>query len=950
MPKEAKIDILKNCLKSASTNSSQFKDLWESYPMKKSHISELVALACEKNRKEELIFLLSDYSMHSSLKDVSTSNNYKTLFPIVHAFYYGQLTCVDYLMEHQSLLVQKFTHENLRRYTQDGLSSHQRQGALFPALANTLSYRTKETNFRSLIQRLDTIRVQNIREVDPVQAVLPVLLEENISPAQPTAPNSTRPASPALPPERTLLTPSNENTSHVMQRGPLVNSEPAAEEKTQNPCLYFKDLMSLLNRDELDALNTSLTAITKKTAILLREKNDVMQLAHSFLSTWKLGQWVIKDNGRIQNIHPNRDAVLQNKSSANFLKLELIERLFFCVDNELFGQLSEGDHLHPLLLESWYVEQVNEQGNHFPHDPSDDSDSEDERDNCSPKRRKQHQDMAALHSISFWERTQKKTLLAKEKSISKLESSLKRQLKERARLQSPDPGKPLFIPAFRGNNYLEDRWTLSRKRRHYYLDEVEKPHYSEAAMMAAGNFYQEEALHSSEKRLRMDETAESIQKSHHDQSNTGPCIALTRKPGQELFAFNSFGDYLQHHYSNGISDHLKQLVGMLQAKDRMLSQSFPNAYNYAISTSDRPYHSLRYALGLKDYYHHPFTPRYNQDGSIQNVHAGKFYIFLFTLQEMQDPYFVNRVNSMLQNGQCPVLRDISSEVETTLFGKVDGKHVVYQFQLRFPSFNKDYKAIYQVKYGMDKALYTQFQSLLTSIPFKYTSEAESSRDEVIELLKEWLCAYYEVMALDMARQLAKRKGGDLMYYNEQNQLSSMPPQRPLVNGKEHLSARRKMHVLEETRRYIAKKLKPESLSVTAVAFMKIDLKAEVQKLLLLPSVLLEIAKKVGAKLQLTASEEEWYNSACTKPGVRRDDVLDELYSSIVKEILQSNLDTFRSAPAASRRSGLCSWQAPTAKEFKDKISLVSAACNSGFFAVAKPHQRLSSFDLGLKPV
>ncbi|MBA2648148.1 MAG: hypothetical protein H0U75_00885 [Legionella sp.] len=932
MTKEASstIESLKSYLKSKNTDIAIFINHWEDYPQKKRYISEIVALACEQNRVKELIFLLADKSLHNFLKEVPTSNKKKNLFPIMHAFYYGQTLCVNYLIENQTILVKYVTLERLVTHTKEGLADYQKHSSLFK-LVSAAGYNTKVACFRDILKQL---------EHKTLEAIIPIMSNQS-------------PLLLASAEEKLLEPPTfkeEESSSIDEQASPFISSPGNLgheELKTEElppvqrpPNISFTTLLSAINGGEKQTFNRDLALADKK--VILEEENALAYLASAFLATWKLGKWVIKDKGRIHSIHMNRDAVLQGKSLTNFDKFEMIEQLFNYIDEKLFTQLSKGcDHLNPSEVKTWYVKKINQQGTHFSFDPSDDSDSDDEAKNCSVGKKRHYEEMATLHNDTFWKKTQRE-VLSKQKKIPssqgtytlKLKESLKKKLKERAELPVANLDKPVFIPAFRGNNYLEDRWSNAQKRQHYHLDEVGQPHYSESAMMAAGNFYQEEKFFSPEKRLKMDETALSIQNSHYQLNQTGPCLALTKKPGQELFVFNSFGDYLQHHYSNGISDHLKQLVGMLKVKDKWLSQSFANAYNYAISASDRPYHSLRYALGLKEYYHHPFTPRYNRDGSIKNVHAGKLYIFLFTKEDMLDPQLVNRVNSMLQNGKCPVLRDISSEVETTLFGKVDPKHVVYQFQLRFPSFNKAYKSIYLTKYGMDKQLYALFQSLFNSCTFKYTSEDKSKYDEVVDLLKEWLCAYYEVMALKMARTIAIKKGGDLMYFNENNQLSCKPPQRPLVNGLENLPARRKMHVLEETRRYIAGKLMPstETMDDSSIKFIETDLKAEVQKLLLSSDELLKIAKGVDYyKLQLTLVEAEEVNQRCLKEKIRQDQVLDDLYTRVVRQILSSNLESFDTGEAkTSQPQRLFSWAAPNSEKFQDAESMSRYYNNNGF--------------------
>jgi len=87
-----------------------------------------------------------------------------------------------------------------------------------------------------------------------------------------------------------------------------------------------------------------------------------------------------------------------------------------------------------------------------------------------------------------------------------------------------------------------------------------------------------------------------------------PVCAILFKPVKEKYLFNSIGDWFQHEYSNGIADHLLKLKEKITQKGvPEYLKPFPNAFNYAVSTSERPYHSLKYAA-LKDYYINNLKP------------------------------------------------------------------------------------------------------------------------------------------------------------------------------------------------------------------------------------------------------------------------------------------------------------------------------------------------------
>lgn len=867
MPPRSIIDQIKANLKSSKPNDVEFEKLWEQYDEqhKKQYISTCIMLACEKGRVNELLILLSNHIVNQSIKALQMGPHIRPA--LASAFYYAQQPCIDALSKKHPKLLETLTLTERLESTEQGLNEYEQKTLSF--YRESEGFKIKRRDYEKLLQTLHVISHEM-----PVDEAMPV----------------------AIP----------------------------------SPTINFTELLEHFNRERLTEAEQNIATLERRDADLITEMHAINQLASAFLATWKLDQFVIKNNGKVKDIYPSRDLVLDHKPSAKREKLHLFERLFQFINPDLFLNLSENEHLDPIKLQQWYFEQVNKEKRHFVHDPSDDSDSADERGELSATKRQRYAEMKAQHTDAFWKTTRKEKLLANDKkNVTQRKSSFINKKKSRAKIPdlSPDCSKQRFVATFRGNNYLEDRWSPDLKREHYHLEEVGRTHYSEAAMMAAGNFYKDPNFFKNATPSTMEEAAQHIQRAHREVAAIGPCLGLTRNPnGKDVFLFNSFGDYLQHHYSNGIHDHLTQLVGMLKMNDSWLSQMHPNAYNYAISTGDRPDHSLRYALGLKPYYQHPFVPRYNQDGSIQQVHAGKLYIFLFELEKMQDPLFVNRVNYMLQNGTCPVMRDTSNEVETTFFGKIDSEHLIYEFQLRFPNFKKDYKCIYKEKYGMDKDLYDEFKSLLISAPFEYTPDGRSEkRDAVVDLLKEWLCAYYEVMAVKIAEEYAIKKGGVLTYYNQKNEPSSEPTQRPLNKGNKHIEDRRKLHVLEETRRYIATSWKDKRIASDSIELIDMNLEEKVKELLQSREKLSAIAKKISwTQLGLTEAEEFSIDEQCKKPDAKRDDLLNTFYSDLVKRILTENLPSFASrAMPSSQGFGIFSWRPPETAKFKNSTLLAN---------------------------
>lgn len=616
------------------------------------------------------------------------------------------------------------------------------------------------------------------------------------------------------------------------------------DEQPKEVCLFVdgEQLLVLFRANEFIQLTEILQKIHEKQAQLIDVENYLPLLAQLMLEESLQGVWTIKDRNRIQEIYLDRDATLNSGYLRQEQKLELAQAFFRLINPELYQQLARDEYLDRQALTIWYQKHCEAAGRFFSYDPSDDSDSDDENQfkTGGAARYVQFRRIKKLHTPEFWCATRRShtggrgSLHQKAKEIAcqetidvgSLSDVLKRKLKARAALPNVPAAadaKP-YVAFYRGINYLPDRWDKRKKRRHFYTDETHKPQYCEAALMAVGDLYQDPDFKVDIKASELESASAEILSSAQTFAQTGPCIAYTVKPRSRPYIFNSFSDYLQHCYSNGISQHLITLANCLQQRNEWLVSKFKNAYNYAISTGDRPYHALRYALGLKDYYEHAVEPAYDQNGSIENFHAGKLYIFLFTKEEFLKQPHVHRVTQMILEGKCPIDYNISSEVETAFIGKIDGDQVVAQFALRFPSFDGPYKEVFEIKYGLDKTTYDLFKELITE-----TAIGSQERKSVINLLKEWLCAYYEVLAIKFAQKLTQEKKGRLVYLDAQGEESQEPPLRPFTSH--HIDTQNQAHVLQNTRWLIGEKIAEEvGLKVDDVYFPDLDLCKRVAEL------------------------------------------------------------------------------------------------------------------------
>lgn len=552
-----------------------------------------------------------------------------------------------------------------------------------------------------------------------------------------------------------------------------------------------------------------------------QDADTLLKLVDLYLNESILGRLFIKDRNVVVAEYPNRDALLapENTHSKEYWqqhakKVDLILAL-------IHAYYPASTNCNRATLNRFYEDNVNKNGRYFSADYSDDSDSDDEsvlkgKKVGDPARSKHFSEIQTFHNVEFWKKTKRITprntprtqinagLTGKlsgivNASVAALAPAMKTITGhiERAKIPgilSMTNATRLFVAKFRGLNYMRDRWDLIAKRYHYKMNEVNQPQFSETVLKTLPfDFYTE--LNSTndytqkEYSSRLLLEAENLRQNYRQLKTRGPFLAKTVKPSKRYYVFNTPNDYFQHGFSNGINQHL------LEVRDNReldIFAIFPNAYNYAIATSDRPYHSLKYSTGLKEYYQDNFEVRYNQDGSIINSHAGKIYIILQEANQFVSEDSCNRLLPLNHSGKVPLDPLITPELESSYIGYIPGELVVYQTVIKFPSFNKPYKKIFEIKYGMDLELYTQFQRLI-----KGTAVGSEERAAVIELLKEWLCAYHEVLLLEIAQRAAQQRGGSLIYVDYQNNVANEPDMGPFTRG--HIDSQNRTHILQDLR-------------------------------------------------------------------------------------------------------------------------------------------------------
>jgi hypothetical protein len=562
-----------------------------------------------------------------------------------------------------------------------------------------------------------------------------------------------------------------------------------------------------------------------------------LELIDAYLTEYRLGRWQITENSgdltRDQLLGYSNAQILYNKKISILTSVSKIILLFlpqFLVCSENHKQLYDE-------LQKYYQLQVQQTGRYYTLDCSDDSDLDDEaileQRPVTRSQGKYHKlkRLQGHHNPVFWKTTRRTTeknkglvdkLSGLDPDIISSRNMLTRGLLKRAILP-PVPALPAakeFVAFFRGNNYMSDRWSTAARRAHYAA-ETDYAGYSEAALHAGlpHDVYTETkpemlAQLNPEFHAELKHVSQLIKNNYAELLKTGAVVADTVSPTHVApYLFNHVGDQMQHEFSNGINRHLLTIKKRLQ--DDYWQSYFISAYNYALATGNRPYHSLKYALGLKDYYPDAFSLRYHADGRLDNCHAGKIYIVLLEKHQFLAMPSVSRVIQKNYQGQCPIGQRILPELETSFIGEIPAEYIVYQQPLKFPSFHyqwHEFMQVAEIKYGFNQALYESFQSLITQ-----TSLDSNERKTVLELLKEWLCAYYEVLLLNIAIEEAKRREGELIYINHEDQSVTEPDKNPKTNGDINLVMRSRVIILEKTRYQLAQRYpNPEGVNIRVV--------------------------------------------------------------------------------------------------------------------------------------
>ncbi|WP_028387855.1 ankyrin repeat domain-containing protein [Legionella fairfieldensis] len=324
-----------------------------------------------------------------------------------------------------------------------------------------------------------------------------------------------------------------------------------------------------------------------------------------------------------------------------------------------------------------------------------------------------------------------------------------------------------YVAEYRGITYLTTKWNQpSRKAHRQDEKELGKPQYS-ASVMASNkiNFfrsYTQSILTLEQESAKVTDKAELLKQ-----------ILLTLRELKSYsyngYTYSNLADLLQNIYTQDY-DGFHQLI----KTHPVLKHILLNDSNPFVSMGDIPYHSAKYAYGIKPYKGHEsfrLRPRWKDNGRAERPYSGVIYASLHPLTDYKQDGPLHLV-SLNRAGEIKLKDELEiiPERESCFPSYLPEQRVFYKHIAKYPSFKEEYKTSFLHKYGLSKELYNKFKSKLKNAR-PHTSEMKQFK----KLLGEWLCSYHEVKLIDIARKEAEKRGGVLIYRDINGLFSLTPP-------------------------------------------------------------------------------------------------------------------------------------------------------------------------------
>lgn len=333
------------------------------------------------------------------------------------------------------------------------------------------------------------------------------------------------------------------------------------------------------------------------------------------------------------------------------------------------------------------------------------------------------------------------------------------------------------VAQYRGIHYFQNNFDITTRREHRELDEVGKPQFTSAVIHQAGiksyREYLDKIKNDPEFHKTLLAIGEQVQALLLEMQETDPVV-------WNGYAYLNLFYLFQYWYSSDYDSLPNRLAADLAKPDSHFKDFVLNTYRSLLSTGDIPYHALKYAYGIKVYKgheHERLRPQWQLDGTAERPYSGKAYVSLHPITDYIEGN-PSHLTSLFKEGLCPLTNLISGERETSFLGYLAGDRIAYQMVAKYPSFKKDYKTIYEYKYGITKPLFIKIRNAFQKNP------PHSDERKMLKLvLGEYLCAYQEVRLIDKANRKAQKQGATLIYRDEDGEFSLYHPETPTTANK-----------------------------------------------------------------------------------------------------------------------------------------------------------------------
>ena len=331
-------------------------------------------------------------------------------------------------------------------------------------------------------------------------------------------------------------------------------------------------------------------------------------------------------------------------------------------------------------------------------------------------------------------------------------------------------GTKFYVAQYRGITHLTSKWSQSSRGAHRKDNEIGKPQYS-ASLYKANDIEIYKDYTESKDKLeqiagRVELQAKTLQEVLVNLRESRPCAFANYK-------YLNMAYILQNMYTQDY-DGFHRFI----STNPLMKSFLLNGANPFVSTADVPYHALKYAYGIKPYAGHEgerLRPRWKSNGIAERPYSGVTYVSLHPLTDYSNDGPLHLV-SLNRNAEIRLSSELNiiAERESCFPAFIEKDRVIYKHIAKYPSFkhanDSEYKEIYEYKYGINLELYIKLKNkLINATP--HSPEMTVFK----KILGEWLCSYYEVKLIDIAREAAEQRGGVLVYRDISGYFSLTPP-------------------------------------------------------------------------------------------------------------------------------------------------------------------------------